>query len=163
MKYLLYLSLLCSVLCLQANPELAAASIDSDLRQAMGELTETRRNIEAEKLPLAQRLAELEAEVAQKRREASRLQQARDTGELALDNLRTETETRAAEIDFVENLIGEYIRGFEARIDVAEIPLYDEQLLAIKKTIQNTDLPQQQRLSEQLALSMGRHLALRVF
>lgn len=130
--------------------EQAATSADADLRDALKRLTETRRQIEAEKLPLARRLQELEQRVEQKRREAARLQQARDTGALSLENLKADTRARADELQFVDNLLGEYVRGFESRIDVAEIALYENTLSTVKAAIAKAD--RAERIRAELSL-----------
>jgi len=131
--------------------EEAAQTAERDLREALTRLAATHERIEAEKLPLAERLAELEAQVIEKRREAEKLQRTRDTGALALENLQTATEAQSAEIDFVESLLGEYLRNFETRLHVAEIPAYDPILQRVKTAAEAEQNPAA-RLQAQLSL-----------
>ena len=66
----------------------AQTRADTDLREAVETLSQVRQQIEKEKLPLSTKIATLEAEVIEVRRERDRLLTQRDSRKLNLDNLR---------------------------------------------------------------------------
>ena len=75
--------------CAQAQAfDQAQTRADTDLREAVETLSQVRQQIEKEKLPLSTKIATLEAEVIEVRKERDRLLTQRDSRTLNLDNLR---------------------------------------------------------------------------
>lgn len=106
----------------------AASSIDQDLQEAVSELAAVREQIKEEKIPLAREMAALEESVREKRREAERIQRLRDNRTIDLSNLENNVKSRRDEIDYLHNLVSQYVDAFGARINLAENALYREKL-----------------------------------
>ena len=100
----------------------AQTRADADLRQAVETLSDVRQQIEKEKLPLSTKIATLEAEVIEVRRERNRLLTQHDSRTLNLDNLRGRVSSLRDQQNFIVNRLNEFIGEFEARIDLSELP-----------------------------------------
>ena len=126
--------------------EAAAKAADGRLEQSLLELTRLREAVTAERLPLARQLADLESTLAEVRAEQQRELRAVDGSALSLTNLGAEVKSRRDEVDYLANLLGEYIRNFHARLHVAELQRHEDSLqrarLAVKfRVAQRTSLP----------------------
>ena len=113
---------------------------------------QVRQQIEEEKLPLSTKIATLEAEVIEVRRERDRLLRQRDSRTLNLDNLRGRVSSLRDQQNFIVNRLNEFIGEFEARIDLSEIPFYMEQLEQAKLVQDDVDVSQQQKRLKQIEL-----------
>jgi biopolymer transport protein ExbB len=130
----------------------AQTRTDTDLRQAVETLSQVRQQIEKEKLPLSTKIATLEAEVIEVRRERNRLLKQRDSRTLNLDNLRGRVSSLRDQQNFIVNRLNEFIGEFEARIDLSEIPFYMEQLEQAKLVQDDVDVSQQEKRLKQVEL-----------
>ncbi|WOO42711.1 MotA/TolQ/ExbB proton channel family protein [Rubellicoccus peritrichatus] len=139
-------SLLASGSLYAQNFDTASKSADADLKDALERLAALRAQIRTERVPLAKELNQLESDVIGLRREVERAQRVRDSQAIGLDALEGEVTRRRDEADYLESLLGEYLRAFESRADVAELPQYDDALLAAKLSMDNPDALQSAKL-----------------
>lgn len=124
----------------------ARNSAEADLRDALDRLAALREQIRKERIPLAKELNTLEAEVIAMRREVERAQRVRDSQAVGLEALEEDVRRQREEADYLESLLGEYLRAFETRIDVAEIPLYSDALTSAKELLDATNSERSERL-----------------
>ncbi len=103
-----------------------ARSAEKDLEESLAELTALRQQIAREKLPLNQRLRELEDRLVAVRGEFDTVSRDLDRGNLDLNNLRTDLKSRGDEGAYLGNLLDEYVRNLETRIHIAELQRYRE-------------------------------------
>ncbi len=137
----------------------AAATVQRQLQESLAELTRLRDQIAAEKLPLSRKLSDLEAGLADVRREHQQASRLLDTRTLDLSNLRNEIKSREEEATYLSNLLGEYVRNFESRLHIAEVQRYRDVLDAAKLAPENSNLSDEQKYEAQtvlLAESLGR-------
>ena len=112
----------------------AASDVQRRLEESVAELSRLRAELAEQKIPLNQRLADLELQLSQARDEYQSTTRLLDSRSLDLANLGTQIKTRREELSYISNLLAEYIRNFESRLHIAETqrhgPLVDEALLA---------------------------------
>lgn len=135
-----------------ADMDAVAVRAKGELQQALEELAVTRQQIEGERLPLAQQLRELEQQTLDQRRELERAQRFQENQLVELNVLKTEVKKRTDEVKFLEALLGEYLRGFETRIHVSEMPRYQAVIDTAKAAPAAADLTEAQRIERQTAL-----------
>jgi biopolymer transport protein ExbB len=128
-----------------------ASSAERDLAQSVQELDELRARIAAEKLPLAQELTGLEERLAQLRREHDRVARSADEDQLALATLQAEIDAERDELDYTGNLLDEYARAFESKIDVCELQALGEPRDAAVRAIEDGGLTLAERFDRQVA------------
>jgi len=102
---------------------------DANVRQAIDELSTLRAKVSESKIPLARNLDTLEQEVISLRKEAGRVQGARDSLGVNLEMLKNEVKTRNEELDYLSNLLAEYARSLKVRMNVSEFQLYEEPIM----------------------------------
>lgn len=134
------------LIALAALPKLDAQSLadvkngaEADLDAALEELADTRAQIREEKIPLARQRRELEAEVRRLRDEAKAARAVQDNADLRLDQLRSQISGREEEIQYVSNLLDEYIRGLQSRIHVSQVDQYESKLVEILNASESTE------------------------
>jgi len=135
-----------------ADISAVAGTADSDLQKALSELTSLRQQIETERLPLAQHSRELEQKVIDQRRELERAQRFQENQLVELNALKMDVKRSTDEIKFLEALLGEYLRGFETRIHISEVPAYHDAIELAKTAPAAADLTEAQKLERQVAL-----------
>lgn len=118
----------------------ASASSQQQLQESLSELARLREEIAKEKIPLGQKLTDLENQLTEVRREYQQTTRLLDSRTLDLSNLRTEIQSRQEEKTYLSNLLGEYIRNFETRLHIAELQRYREPLEAAKLALENGNL-----------------------
>ena len=91
-------------------------------------LTELRRTIAEEKLPLTRALHAAEQAVSELRREQDAVKRQADGAALEAASLRNEIKQRETERNYLVSLFGEYARNFETRLHIAELAQYKESL-----------------------------------
>ncbi len=124
----------------QESFDVAATSAQRDLESSLRELADLRERIAAEKIPMAKKVADLEAELARLRAEQETLGRTVDTRNLDFTTLQTEVKARQDEVAYLSNLIGEYVRNFETRVDIAELQRYRDALERGRLAQENTAL-----------------------
>jgi biopolymer transport protein ExbB len=123
-------------------------SAEQDLGASIQELDRLREQISAEKLPMAQELTALEEKLGELRREHERVR-ARGRGNLGLTTLKTEMRARQDELDYVGNLLDDYARTFESKVNVCELQYCGTAIERAKQAGENTALPLAEKLAQQ--------------
>jgi biopolymer transport protein ExbB len=130
----------------------AAASMDRDMKAALQELDALRTAIGAERLPLAERLGEVEKNLSAIRKEydavSSDLVQKTDS----LTSLEGTLKSLNQQSDYLSTLLGQYTEEFKTRLHIAELQRYAEPLQAAKLALENTKLTDEDRFATQLSV-----------
>ena len=127
----------------------AAESVQAELEASLAELSALREAQAAELVPLNRQLNELETELLEVRAEYQQTLRLLDGRSLDLSNLQTETEARQDEVGYLSNLLGEYVRNFEAALHIAELPRYAQPLDEAKLAPENPNLDPDQVFAAQ--------------
>ena len=122
-----------SALALASSPEDVAERARHDLDRAVEELSEVRERVADERIPLAREISELEERVAAKRRELEELRRQRGEGEGVLAEMRQRQERRRDNLQYVANLLDDYLEAFESRLHIAELAGYRNALREIRE------------------------------
>jgi biopolymer transport protein ExbB len=130
----------------------ASASAQRDLDASLKELAALRERIAAEKLPLTRKVGELESRLSQLRAERETVGRNVDTRNLDFNNLQVEVKARHDEVDYLSNLVGEYVRNFETRVDIAELQRYRDAIERGRLAQENTALSVPDRFTMQVGL-----------
>ena len=120
--------------------ESSQAALESKLEGALQELSAERDRIAREKLPLSKAVASLEDGVARLRRDRSRLLKVQDASTIDLTTLRRQVASLADQDEFVESRLNEFVRDFEGRLHIAELPQYERLTAAAKLAEKNVNL-----------------------
>lgn len=105
-------------------PESLAANASADLQAASAELTAARAGVEAERLPLARRVSELEQRLLNRRAELAKVQRFQENQLVELNALKAEARRLSDEVKYADSLLTEYARGFRSRLNFVEEPRY---------------------------------------
>ncbi len=103
----------------------AQADVDRKLEGSLRELGDLRAKIVKEKVPLSKSVSQLENEVIELRHERDRLLKIRDSRTLDLSSLRKSVESLADQEDFINSRLNEFVRDFEGRLDISELPRFE--------------------------------------
>ncbi|HET6201198.1 MAG TPA: MotA/TolQ/ExbB proton channel family protein [Planctomycetota bacterium] len=126
-------------------------SAEQDLAKSIEELTRLREEIATEKLPLAQELSTLEERVSQLRREHDQVTRSLDAGNLEIPTLKAEMKARQDELAYVGNLLDEYARTFESKVNVSELQHCGPAIETAKQATENAALSIPEKLARQIA------------
>ncbi|VGO11682.1 Biopolymer transport protein ExbB [Pontiella desulfatans] len=132
-----------------AEPEV---KMQEKLDASLQELSNIRKGISQEKLPMVKGLNALEDEVMDVRLEHQKVMRQLDSRNLDLNNLRSEITMRKGEKSYISNLLGEYIRNFESRLHIAELDMYQEVIKAAVLAPDNTNLSDEEIFVKQTEL-----------
>ena len=132
--------------------ESAGESIQADLDAALEEYAELLESIGDEKVPLANKLNELEATVTSKRREVSRAQRLADSAGSSVSQLETEIESMEKSISYMSNTLNEYVRQFEISIDISEKQLYSEMIESVLNNIEDESISSEEKFDAQFEI-----------
>src|SRR5262245_3878451 len=133
----------------------ATGSAQSDLDQALRDLSALRERISAEKLPLTKKVGELEEQLAAVRRRQDEVARTQDTASLEVTNLESAMKLRQDEMTYIGNLLDEYARGFDTGLHVGERPRYHDAVAGALDAAKNADLPLEEKLRRQTELLRG--------
>jgi len=118
----------------------ARGDIDRKLEQSLRELAAARDRIAESKIPLSRSVSKLEDEVLKLRQEQSRLLAVRDSRTIDLTSLRKQVESMKQQEEFVKSRLDEFVRDFEGRLDISELPRYQALTTAAKLADKNASL-----------------------
>lgn len=124
----------CLLLCQFASAQsfdTVQSQASAKLENAISELGTLQESISSEKIPLAQKLNSLEAEVSDLKADLTRLERLRDSRDLNLSALEAEVKARRDEMDYARNLLVEFINNQTASSDASERQLYEATFLDI--------------------------------
>src|SRR5262249_51052172 len=96
-------------------------SAEQQLATSIQELNQLRDQLAGEKLPLAPELTTLEEKLAALRRKQTDVTRQVDTSNLDITVIKSEIKARQDELSYVGNLLDEYARTFETKINVSEL------------------------------------------
>lgn len=136
-----------------------SAGATSDLLKAISELGEARKSVEAERLPLARKVTELEQQLIARRAELAKAQRFQENQLVELNALKAEARARGDEVKYVESLLTEYAKAFRSRLHFIEEPRYLAILENVDKAAATADLTSAEKLqkrSELLAAALKR-------
>lgn len=123
-----------------------------ELAAALEELSSLRDSIAAEKVPIAEKLNDLENRTIQKRQELSRKQRSADNKLVELNALKSNLSGLKEERAYVSGLFSEYVQSFETRIHVSEAKRYEAIIDEAKAAAANRDLAFIDKMRAQAAL-----------
>jgi biopolymer transport protein ExbB len=119
--------------------------IESDVQKATEALAAQRKAIAGEKIPIAKKLGALQRSVQKLRSEANRADRMRDSSSLDLNALEADIKARQDEVDYLNNLLVEYLTSLESRLHPAELPTHLDTLAEAFRTVDNPSLPQSEK------------------
>ena len=126
-------------------------SAGQELARSIQELNQLREQIATEKLPLAQELTTLEEKLAQLRRDHEKVTRLVDAGNLEIITIKAEMKARQDELSYIGNLLDEYARTFESKINVCELQYCGEAILTARQATENTTLSMPEKFARQNA------------
>jgi biopolymer transport protein ExbB len=127
-----------------------SVELQERLDQATVELSETRKSIEAEKLPMTQKLGQLEEKVIDARKEYDRILRIRDSRTLEVTNLKASNKAKEDSTNYLTNLLDEFTRNFETRIHVTELQAIGDQLKKLQNQGNNANLSTGEQLQSRI-------------
>lgn len=128
----------------------AQGDIDRKLEGSLQELARLRDKIVKEKVPLSKEVSKLENAVLELRHERDRLLKIRDSRTLDLSSLRKQVESLEDQEDFLTSRLNEFVRDFEGRLDISELPRYEGLTGAAKLAEANVNLDAVEKREQQL-------------
>ena len=129
-----------------------ASSAEKDLAKSVQDLNKLRDEIAKEKVPLSEDLSKLEDRQMQLRKEYTNVARLGDSGSLEIANLKTEMKARQDELAYVSNLLDEYARTYDTKVNVCELQYLGKTIDAAKEASANTVLTADEKFTRQLAL-----------
>jgi biopolymer transport protein ExbB len=128
-------------------------SAEDELARSTDELNRLREEIGSEKLPLSQELTRIEQRVTDLRKEHDRVTRLVDEGNLDIPRIRAEMKARSDELDYVGNLLDEYVRALETRINVSELQFLGQAIVDAKHATEDPSLERMERFARQTAFA----------
>ena len=128
-----------------------AASAAGDVEKALTELSETRKSIEGERVPLSREIAALEQKLADRRAELAKAQRFQENQLVELNALKAEAKRRGEEVKYVDSLLAEYARAFRSRLHFVEEPRFESVFGELEKAVA-PDLTPKQRFDRRARL-----------
>jgi biopolymer transport protein ExbB len=129
-----------------------ASGASSDLQKALAELSAARKEVEAERLPLARQVTELEQKLAERKSEMARAQRLQENQLVELNALKAEAKRQADEVKFIESLLTEYAKSFRSRLAFIEEPRYQGIFESVEKAATAADLSPAERFTQRAIL-----------
>jgi biopolymer transport protein ExbB len=130
-----------------------AHSAQEQLAASVKALDDLRAQIGAEKLPLAQDLPAQEEHLTQLRRDFDQVSRAQDAGNLDIASIKAATKARQDELAYVGNLLDEYARTYESKVNVAELQNFGPQIETAKQATENTTLSMSEKFARQVGFA----------
>ncbi len=128
-------------------------SAGEELAHSTQELNVLRDQIATEKLPLAQELTALEEKLANLRREHEKVTRLVDAGNLELPAIQSEIKARKDELSYVANLLDEYARTFDTKVNVSELQVMGPAIETAKQASENVELSMTEKFRRQMAFA----------
>lgn len=111
----------------------AQSSIKADLDTSLKQFAELQEKIKNERVPLSTQLNEVERDSRAMQRELDRELRARDVSNKSLLDLTKDIETLETNIQYMENLMNDFTRRFEAAINIAEKQRFENSIQSVLK------------------------------
>jgi biopolymer transport protein ExbB len=134
--------------------DLAAVSsgVSADLQKALADLAEARKQVEAERLPMARTLTELEQKLIDRKAEYAKAQRFQENQLVELNQLKQEARRASDEVKYIDALISEYAKAFRSRLSFIEEPRHVAMFDAVDKAAAASDLVPAQRFAQRTVL-----------
>jgi biopolymer transport protein ExbB len=129
---------------------LSGASVD--LQKATTELSAVRQEIEAERLPLARKVTDLEQQLINRRAELAKAQRFQENQLVELNAIKADAKRQADEVKYVDSLITEYARAFQSRLNFVEEPRYKPVLEKVEVAAASADLSAKEKFARRSTL-----------
>ena len=129
-----------------------ASAASNDLKKALAELATARQEVEAERLPLARQVTELEQKLADRKGELAKAQRFQENQLVELNALKTEAKRQADEVKYIDSLLTEYAKAFRSRLAFIEEPRYQGLFESVEKAATAADLAPAERFAQRSAL-----------
>jgi biopolymer transport protein ExbB len=130
----------------------AFGTAKQDLESSLAELSKLRESIGNEKIPLSLEIDQLEEKLSNLRKDSDKVARTLDSKSLDLNNLKTLMKSRQDEMQYLNNLLDEFTRGFETKLSLGESDRYSQQIEASKAAPQNPDLAPTKKFAAQIAV-----------
>ncbi|MCI0675144.1 MAG: MotA/TolQ/ExbB proton channel family protein [Phycisphaerales bacterium] len=127
-----------------------STSAERELAASIEELNKLRDQIANEKLPLAQELTALEETLSQLRRDHERITRLVDAGNLEITKIKTDTQIGRDQLTYIGNLLDEYARNFESKLNISELQYYGQAIESAKQATENTTLTMEEKFNRQV-------------
>ena len=108
------------------------ATAKDDLQDALQRLAVQRKAVRTQYIPLAKNLNELEATLAERRRELAREQLVSDELNFGIKEIERDMERVQEHLFLARDIMANYWRDFESQVDVSELSLYEPEFMALK-------------------------------
>lgn len=129
-----------------------ATGASADLQKALADLARVRQEVEAERLPLAREVNDLEQRLADQREALAKAQRFQENQLVELNALKAEARRRVEEVNYVDSLLSEYTRAFRSRLHFAEEPRYLAVFESVDKAAVDPDLTSAERLEKRAVI-----------
>jgi biopolymer transport protein ExbB len=129
-----------------------ASTAANDLLKALAELSAARQQIEAERLPMARQLTELEQKLAERKAEFAKAQRFQENQLVELNALKAEAKRQSDEVKYIDSLLTEYAKAFRSRLTFIEEPRYQALFEKIDQAANAADLSPAERFSQRSEL-----------
>jgi biopolymer transport protein ExbB len=126
-------------------------SAEQELAKSIEELNQLRRQIANEKIPLAQELTSAEEQLSQLRQDHEKTARLVDSGNLEISSIKAEMKARQDELAYVSNLLDEYARTFESKVNVSELQYCGDAIESAKQATENNTLSTAEKFTRQTA------------
>ncbi|MHB1156164.1 MAG: MotA/TolQ/ExbB proton channel family protein [Phycisphaerales bacterium] len=128
-------------------------SAKQELDKSVADLNQLRDQIATEKLPLAQQLTAMEEKLTKLRREHDKVTRMVSAGKLENVGVKAEIKARQDELSYIGNLLDEYARTFESKVNVSELQYCGQAIETAKQATENSNtLSMSEKFSRQTAL-----------
>ena len=108
--------------------------------------------MEAERLPLARKVSELEQELINRRAELAKAQRFQENQLVELNALKAEAKRLSEEVKYTDSLLTEYARAFRSRLSFVEEPRYTAMFDAVDKAGASADLSAADKFAQRSVL-----------
>ncbi|MCH6255742.1 MotA/TolQ/ExbB proton channel family protein [Puniceicoccaceae bacterium K14] len=129
-----------------------AEQAEQDLLDAEKELASLRNSIADEKIPISQKLTQLENEVQTERKDYDRVVKAADNVDVDLSAMENKVKSFEDENVYLKNLLSSYIKAFNTRIHSAELNTYKAVIEKGEQTLEDANASDSDKLSAQIAV-----------
>jgi biopolymer transport protein ExbB len=151
-RLILLVAVLSPLLAAAQDLEGLSTAASADLQKALAELSATRKEIEAERLPLARQITELEQNLSERKAELAKSQRFQENQLVELNALKADARLQADEVKYVDSLLTEYAKAFRSRLTFIEEPRYQAMFERIDKAANAADLSSAERFSQRSTL-----------
>jgi biopolymer transport protein ExbB len=126
-----------------------SVSAEEELARSSEELSRLNEEIEAEKVPLMKELNALEDKLLEMRRRYEEVSRNADSGALEMTGIKVRITARRDELTYVANLLDEYARSFDSKVNISELQYCGQAMEAAKEATENTTLSMPEKFTRQ--------------